>query len=1006
MMQCQHCVVSAPLAESLIYSRLNQCLRLPEPFQYSSPQEHASPPSPPPSSPKFSPSQCVFVLLSCNSPHSLSSRPLRRARLRIHLPTRLRSGRVSLHPSSFANAIIYPSSFSYHCASHVSHTCLLQRHRSPPSVPPYKYRHTNLPHSYLLSPDLHSIALPLSQTSRTPSSSASSVPPSPHLSIMVTRLLHPLLLAALLALSVGLPHTMRSPNGHHIPTALLQPHVAGASPPELVDHIGDYLHLPSARLHIPSLAPMKLAPHLLHPRLTIHVNGAPTARPQVSVRKGPRHVFVFSHRDGRKVLAAAWGPGLQLRQIHTARFPRVLVNVARENADQAFDLSDDAVVPSSPSPSPDDMSSSAESADPVSRAVNPDVLSSLSTRQASCGPGDPLRNLEMAVSFDNEFCARHGDDQLTALAAIQGLVIASSPPFEQQTCVRLALVHIDAHCKDRKDPFRKPAEMENCPVNSKTCSRGRIILNMVRDKYTSSPRMEVRRDLAVFVSGYGEGTGTSGMAYISAACRGDVGVAWVEQESPIIFAHEVGHTLGANHGGEGIMRGTVMFSDPLEFSSRSVSEISRFTGSATCMTSDGPKCDETCPGACVRGMCLATASGKLPAGVVRCVSAQGAARCVENRDLGGREYFFVKDCPSGFEFASPLAGSTEPAFCCEQTSTTLTAQGISQNVGVSSLRFTFGDGRRETFEGYVSDQSKVQSLTLMNTRLLPDCNLSGASTPNSGTPPTPRKESPTPSPAMPSSKPSQAPPSMSASPAAPSLAPSPAAPSKSPKPAPPSLAPSPIAPSPVAPSPTSSAAVPTATSSPMAPSQKPQSSPIPSMKPSPVASSPEPRSLVPRSGTYRSCADTFSHERGPVCQTVPAGTITRPGVPSISVALTQQSGLFKVELRTEGTLRAVGASLRVARAALKEEIRTMNVRLNAVRMVVRMNNVKTTGDMDICCGRRLFVAVVANVCGADGCEDVYEWFGVVMKCANPCAGKVGGTPRGMSSLRKCPVCLN
>lgn len=121
-----------------------------------------------------------------------------------------------------------------------------------------------------------------------------------------------------------------------------------------------------------------------------------------------------------------------------------------------------------------------------------------------------------------------------------------------------------------------------------------------------------------------------------------------------------------------------------------------------------------------------------------------------------------------------------------------------------------------------------------------------------------------------------------------------------------------------------------------------------------------------------------------------------------------------VELRTGGALRAVGATLRVSSSDEEDitrrraPVRMTRVRLmSSVRLLVRMTDVKTEGEIITCCGQRLFVYVAASVCGMERCMRVYEWFEVVIKCDDPCARQVGGTPMGMSmSLRReCPICL-
>lgn len=422
-------------------------------------------------------------------------------------------------------------------------------------------------------------------------------------------------------------------------------------------------------------------------------------------------------------------------------------------------------------------------------------------------------------------------------------------------------------------------------------------MKMLTTFYATPKQAKVRRDVVVFVSGYEDGSGTSGVAYPAGACRSDAGFVWVEKASPILLAHELAHTLGAGHDDSGIMKKRVMSTDPLIFSMISMRTVRNFVAQVAgprCMSTAAPICDSSCPGRCLKGRCVASAPNSGRTDFVPCIPIAGMLRCVQRRIVGARRLSFVTECPNQFILARPPKGMIENAFCCERLTESRMTLVVPATTFVRNLNLRFSNGREGVLKGHVSNEQAVLEVELMKTRLLPGCKGKGIAA-------------------------------------------------------------------------------------------KRTASPTPLARP-------------------RSCMDTFSGHLGPVCITMKAGVLEGSKAPAVDVYVRQRRGRFFVVLRTEGNLKTVGTVLRVRRAATEDEVVMKEVSGTEATLEVAMVDVATVGSYDMCCGRKLYVAVAVRVCGKVGaCVKRFKWLEVVIRCGDGCEGKAGRAVR-MSWFDECPWC--
>lgn len=333
------------------------------------------------------------------------------------------------------------------------------------------------------------------------------------------------------------------------------------------------------------------------------------------------------------------------------------------------------------------------------------------------------RRVEVAVGFDNSFCAMFSNSEKKAMAYVQATMNYASSIYENDMCHSIILVHVDAHCQDPSDPYKALSQFGSLEPRE----RASFILNRF-STYWRENRASVHRDLAYFFSGFEEDTGTAGIASLSAACT-SFGYGWVELGNGPVLVHELGHNLGAPHTSEGIMQPSIRRDQPVFFSAQSISQINTFLDSsrASCVDRAPAKCGPSCPGKCVNNRCIALYDDSTPSGLVPCILLDRMYKCTKSREVGGRTVHYGTDCQSGFEFLEPLsqkAAERYDVFCCRPPSKT-SSEGVIP-MTYPFVRLTIGS---EVIPFYIRDPSDIQTGKLMDTELVPSCVSSGSTVP-------------------------------------------------------------------------------------------------------------------------------------------------------------------------------------------------------------------------------------------------------------------------------------
>lgn len=194
----------------------------------------------------------------------------------------------------------------------------------------------------------------------------------------------------------------------------------------------------------------------------------------------------------------------------------------------------------------------------------------LQTRQLSgksCSDNSDLnaKAVNMAIGFDSKYCSKFSTSS-DAIASITSLISEASKPFESSSCLRLKLGHVDARCDPSNDPYMSLREDD-----------GVGILDGFMKSWTEDPdRQSIKRDLAYLVTGNDDGSSSAGKAYIGVVCSMRNGFGFSEGNSVKVLSHEVGHTLNAQHDGDGLMQAFLGPNVIAEFSSDSMRQIIEF----------------------------------------------------------------------------------------------------------------------------------------------------------------------------------------------------------------------------------------------------------------------------------------------------------------------------------------------------------------------------------------------------------------------------------------------
>ena len=311
--------------------------------------------------------------------------------------------------------------------------------------------------------------------------------------------------------------------------------------------------------------------------------------------RGKGYTVVLDARSLKMI--AVYGRGLHLRPLHATRYSNLLVNI-KAFSTRVVHLTDDYVIPPA-----SDIARESDNTDVASDDENPPeqdevedtsriTLNKVSLRQTGTCASGTTHIVELAVAYDNTFCADFGNMETAATQALQDTVTEANVAYGANTCIQLEITTVEAHCNDPNDPYATFSDFSTLPCtqaeidNGEPCSPSELIL----DRFTTfwrDNRNSVPRDAAIFFSGFDDGTGVVGIAFLRAACLNRFGYGWIEGSDAFVTAHEIGHILGGRHTPSGIMSATLRPNTAFSFSSVSVGQFTNYIDnipSSSCIT--------------------------------------------------------------------------------------------------------------------------------------------------------------------------------------------------------------------------------------------------------------------------------------------------------------------------------------------------------------------------------------------------------------------------------------
>lgn len=404
--------------------------------------------------------------------------------------------------------------------------------------------------------------------------------------------------------------------------------------------------------------------------------------PDAYLREGNGYRVVYDGESG--TIVNVWGKGLFLEPLHHSLYPRIFVNTQNSGF-------------------------VARSHDFKGMLPLADPFANVSSRASATS-----KAVELAVAYDNSYCAIFGNSASRAKASIQAAIGYANYIFTREIDLSIVLIHVESHCIDPSDPYSSLSDF-----SLKEASEGRpeYILRRFTEIWRSS-RGSVNRDLAYFFSGFEEMTSTSGAAYVGQACT-SFGYGWVELGKISTFVHELGHSHGARHTLKGTMQARRVIGTPDFFSGVTKKEIKTFLRSsrASCIDTSAPQCDSTCPGGCINHRCVSLYDDNTPSGLVPCVLIQNIYQCTE---LVLGQYNNGVACPSNFKYLDPIETAPEMrynVFCCLPPSNTQTASVIP----FFYPYILFSIGSSIILPNYIRNPSDIAQGTLLETDLVPSC---------------------------------------------------------------------------------------------------------------------------------------------------------------------------------------------------------------------------------------------------------------------------------------------
>lgn len=374
------------------------------------------------------------------------------------------------------------------------------------------------------------------------------------------------------------------------------------SDPSVVTHSGHKLPLAAIRAHIPSIEDSQIHRLLFEllntglvsyssvipvplPSNASHVTASPLQRSHNGVRLPDQNLptllyhsangytFVFDslpdssspfakrYPNFPHALLAAWGPSLMLHPLDPVKHPGVYLNAALYKFGR--------FQPPLVHPNTMDVSGAA--------------LTDTTTRSdiTAFEPCSRLYTFELGIAHDSSFCAMHGGSRKAAEQVVRVLVYELSKVFQTSVCVRLNVISLDSFCGSEGE-FHAPPNFRAClrnPVNAAkehSCKASQALLELISHEWQAGVSAGSFRDAGFFLSGYKDRTDLAGATYRAQACNEQLSFAWVEHGIAPVFAHEIGHMLGAHHDVAGVMTPAVGADQPVVLSNNSRIKIRRF----------------------------------------------------------------------------------------------------------------------------------------------------------------------------------------------------------------------------------------------------------------------------------------------------------------------------------------------------------------------------------------------------------------------------------------------
>lgn len=296
------------------------------------------------------------------------------------------------------------------------------------------------------------------------------------------------------------------------------------------------------------------------------------------MREGNGYTFVYEKRSN--ALLAVWGPGISLHPLGHGSHPAVFVNTYHTDSANLNVAEDDHFTElCGPGDGPARMHSEhVKQSGKLDLEEKSDELAPIkqSTRVPQVFRQKQI--FDIVLVFDNSFCALYKNQHRRAVSAIRSMIKKVSQVINP-TVANVRPSSIEGYCNSPTDPFGRPSELDDCPLNSTLCSRSSIVLNKLRQFWRLKPQYDSRDALYLF-TGYDAGNNVEGAAFRGAACNVDYAYGWVHGASYVVLAHEVGHTLGAPHDTTGLMAPFIDKDDmDPALSEKSIKDINSFVSS-------------------------------------------------------------------------------------------------------------------------------------------------------------------------------------------------------------------------------------------------------------------------------------------------------------------------------------------------------------------------------------------------------------------------------------------